>query len=354
VLFLSSLEKAQWSEFGRDIVEHRLASADFHGDVRANLLPMFRFYVGVMLITAGQDSLGKTWITSGALIEEDGLFFNAYLAAFLQRHQHGLIVPEQIFADPRPYVHFTTLPVIQESRARFLTQCGHTIPKIKHPFRLMDIGCGDGGLTAALLKHLKAIGKIDEIGEVLLVDPSPAMLALAQETVGKTVPSGRTKIMNDRIERVAGKLNARWDMTLCSISYHHMPYEQKVVHLKELKPWIDNLVLFEMDANNDFPELQTPELAVSIYQSYGRLINFAFLHDASVEVAQACVDRFLMVEAVSLLTQPRGERNDYHLLRSQWHGLFEQTLAPEFLCLCDSPCYADEYLSLFTIHYGRG
>ena len=50
----------------------------------------------------------------------------------------------------------------------------------------------------------------------------------------------------------------------------------------------------------------------------------------------------------------RGDRNDYHMLRTQWHGLFEQTLAPEFPCLCDSPCYADEYLSLFTIHYGRG
>jgi len=84
------------------------------------------------------------------------------------------------------------------------------------------------------------------------------------------------------------------------------------------------------------------------------MIDFVFSHDAPIEVAQACVDRFLMTEAVSLLTQRRGERNDYHMLNTQWHGLFEQTLTPEFLCLCDSPCYADEYFSLFIIHYGRG
>ena len=354
MLFLSSLEKAQWPEFGRDIAKHGLASADFRGDVRANLLPAFRFYIGALLIATGQDELGRTWITSGALIEEDGLFLNAYLTGFLQRHQDRLEMPEQIFADPRPYVHFTTVPMMQKSRARFLSQCGRSLPKITHPFRLIDIGCGDGGLTASLLKHLKAVDKIGEIGEILLVDPSPAMLALAKETVGKTIPSASIKTLNHRIEQVAGKLNARYDMALCSLSYHHMPYEQKVIHLNELEPWIEHLVLFELDANHDFPDLHTPELALSIYQIYGRIIDFVFSHDAPIEVAQACVDRFLMTEAVSLLTQRRGERNDYHMLRTQWHRLFEQTLAPEFLCLCDSPCYADEYLSLFILHYGRG
>ena len=354
MLFLSSLEKAQWPEFGRDIAKRGLACADFGGDVRANLLPMFRFYIGALLTATGQDKLGRAWITSGALIEENGVFFSAHLNGFLQRHQDRLEMPEKVFADPRPYVHFTTVPIMQQARACSLTQCGRTLPKIKHPFRLMDIGCGDGGLTAALLNHLKATGKIDEIGEVLLVDPSPAMLALAKDTVGKTIPSACIKTLNHRIEQVAGELNAHYDVALCSLSYHHMPYEQKVIHLNELKPWIDHLVLFELDANNDFPELHTPELAASVYQSYGRLIDFVYAHDAPIELTQACVDRLVMTEAVSLLTQRRGERNDYHMLHTQWQSLFEQTLGPEFLCLCDSPCYADEYFSLFIMHYGRG
>lgn len=354
MLFLSSREKTQWGEFGRAIAKRRLTRANFRGDVRANLMPMFHFYIGALLTATGQNELGKAWITGGTLIEEDGLFSNAYLTGFLQRHHDRLEMPEQVFSDPRPYVHFTTVPIMQESRARFLTQCGHTLPQINHPFRLMDIGCGDGSLTVALLKHLQKAGKIQDVGEVLLVDPSPGMIKLAADTVGELLPPAKIKILNNRIEQVADRLNARYDMALCSLSYHHMPYEQKVTHLNELKPFIDHLVLFELDANNDLPELQSPELAVSVYQSYGRLIDFVFSHDASIEVAQGCVDRFLMTEAVSLLTQRRGERNDYHMLRTQWQALFEKTLAPDFLCLCDSTCYADEYFALFTMHYGRG
>lgn len=354
MLFLSNREKKQWSEFGGDIVKRRLARADFHGYVRANLLPMFHFYIGALLTADGQNELGKTWFAGGALIEEDGLFSNAYLTGFLQRHHDRLEMPEQVFSDPQPYVHFTTVPVMKESRARFLTQCGHTLPQIEHPFRLLDIGCGDGSLTVALLKHLQNTGNIRDVGEVLLVDPSPGMIQLAQKTVGALLPPAKIKTLNRRIEQVADKLASHYDMALCSLSYHHMPYEQKVIHLLELKPFIDNLVLFELEANNDFPELRTPELAVSIYQSYGKLIDFVFSHDAPVAVAQACVDRFLMTEAVSLLTQRRGERNDYHMLKTQWQALFDKTLAPDFLCLCDATCYADEYFAFFTIHYGRG
>lgn len=354
MLFLSGTEKAQWSEYAHDIAERGLTTADFRGHIRADLLPMFSFFVGAMLTSTGQDKLGKAWIANGALIEQEGQFLNAFLTAFLQRHNGRLEMPEPVFADPRPYVHFTTVPAIQRSRASLIRQCGHTLPKIEHPFRLMDIGCGDGGLCADLLKHLTAIGKIDEIGEVLLVDSSPAMLALAQETVGRIVPSAPIKAVNQRIEQVASNLEDRCDVALCSLSYHHMPYEKKVVNLGELKPRMDHLVLFELDANHDFPGLHSPDLAVSLYQSYGRIIDFVFAHDAPIEVAQSCVDRFLMTEAVSFLTQRRGKRNDYHMLRTQWHGLFEETLAPEFQCLCDCTCYADEYFSLFMIHYGRG
>jgi hypothetical protein len=109
-----------------------------------------------------------------------------------------------------------------------------------------------------------------------------------------------------------------------------------------------------MDANNDTPELYSPDLAFSVYQSYGRIIDFVYAHDAPVEVVTDCIDSFLMTELVSILTQPRGERTDYHMLRSQWNDLFETELCPEFTMRCDSTCYADEYLALFTMHYGRG
>ncbi|MDD4454882.1 MAG: hypothetical protein PHI67_06160 [Candidatus Methanomethylophilaceae archaeon] len=70
-------------------------------------------------------------------------------------------------------------------------------------------------------------------------------------------------------------------------------------------------------------------------------------------MAVAYVDRFLIPEVVSYFTEPRGARTDYHVLQSQWGGLFEESLGPEFSLRCNSPCYADEHLSLFTMHYGR-
>ncbi len=66
-----------------------------------------------------------------------------------------------------------------------------------------------------------------------------------------------------------------------------------------------------------------------------------------------CIDSFLMTEIVSILTEPRGVRSDYHMLRSEWNALFCETLGPEFSLRSDSSCYADEYMQIFTLHYGR-
>lgn len=353
MLFLSKTEKTQWQEQANEIFAHHLTPEQTPYAGRANLRPIFYFYAGALLAAKGKNELGRNWINAGAMIEEDSLFLNTFLAGFLERQHGRLIMPEVVFADPRPYVHYTTVPIIKEARRRLLAQCGHTFPDCKHPFRMLDIGCGDGSLTAALLRHLLETGKINAIGEVLLIDPSAGMLNLAQDTLRQALPQTPIRAIQGKIEATAAQIDGHYDMALCSLSYHHMPYASKMKYLRELKPHLDNLILFELDANNDLPELQTPELALSIYQSYARMIDFAFQHDAPVEVAQNCVDRFLMTETVSLLTQPRGERNDYHMLRSQWLDLFEQILAPDFTRLCDSSCYEDEYFGLFTIHYGR-
>ena len=82
-------------------------------------------------------------------------------------------------------------------------------------------------------------------------------------------------------------------------------------------------------------------------------MDFVYAYDAAVDVVTDCIDSFLMTEVVSILTQPRGKRSDYHMLRSQWHDLFRAVLAPEFSLHSDSACYADEYMTLFTMHYGR-
>jgi hypothetical protein len=354
MFFLSRLEIEQWEALRDEIAAKKLGPDAVEGHVRSNFLSAFRYFIGAFLVDKGWGELGKKWFIAGATSEEGGYFSNAFMTSFLDRHAGKLAMPDVAFADPLPFVHFSTVPSIKESRERFINYCGRSMPRFDHPVKIMDIGCGDGALIVKLLQELQSVaGKIDDIAEILLIDPSAAMVNLAEKTVRQAFPASAVKIANYRMEEFSDKIDTKYDIALSSLSYHHMPLEKKRIHLERLKPWIDHLVVFELSANHDTPEQYSPELALSVYQIYGRTIDLVFAHDAAVEIVFACVDRFLMTETISFLTQPKGIRTDYHMLDSQWTELLDSTLAPDFTCLCKSTCYADEYLNIFTMHYGR-
>ena len=353
MLFLSRTESAQWTELGREIVATKKAPCDLHGNVRDKLIPCFRCYAGGMLMSCGLAELGRKWFQEGVLEEEDGLFFNGFVNSFLERQKGKFIMPEKPFVDPRPFMHFASVPVLKKSREEFVRQACESLPKFNKPVRIMDIGCGNGALTLSFVKRLQDSGKAGDIGEILLVDPSPAMVELAVKTVGQAVPPSAIRGVNSSTQELCDSLSKHYDVAVSSFAYHHMPYETKLFTLRKLGPWIDHFVLFELDSNNDLPELNSPELALSVYQIYGRVIDWVFSHEAPVELAIAAVDNFLMAEAVSMLTLPRGRRTDYHALRWQWHDLFRQGLGPEFMCLGDTTTLAEDFLDLFTMHYGR-
>jgi len=354
MLFLTRQEIEQWSRLEGEIETRMLApSSGVADEIGRSLCPCFHFYAGTTLAAKGHGALGMEWLKAGTLPEEQGLFSNAFLTAYLERHQGNVVLPVVIFADPRPYVHFTTIPVMAEARRRFIAHCRHSLPDFPRPLRFMDIGCGNGTLTRDLLLDLQSSGRARDIEEVLLIDSSAGMIELATRTVAEAFPRVKIRTVTKRFEEVSEAIDAHYDVAVSSLAYHHMPREKKVPHLVTLKPWIDHFILYEITANNDTPELHSPELACSIYQSYGRLIDFVFAHDAPIHVAQACVDQFLMAEEVSFLTQPRGRRTDYHMLRSQWHGVFKEALGSDFTCWSDSTAYADDYIECFTLHYGR-
>ncbi len=353
MLFLSRAESAEWTGLAGEILVSGASPGDAPTPVRKNLLPAFHFYIGTMLSSRGKGDAGREWLRSGAMIEEDGLFSSAFLLGFLERHEGRLIKPDVAFRDPRPFIHFSGVPMMARSRERFVVQAGHSLPVFDAPLRMMDIGCGNGALTVALLKGLVDVGKTDAPGEVLLVDPSPAMLELAEKEVLGAFPDLSVKSVNLPVQEFSGHIREHYDLAVSSLAFHHMPYEEKKVHLSRLSPYFDHFLLFELDANNDTPEWESPELALSLYQSYGRIIDFVFSHDAPIEVATSCVDLFLITELISFLIEPRGIRTDYHMLRTQWNDLFADALGEGFSLGCDSPCYADEYLTLFTMHYWR-
>ncbi len=353
MLFLSPRERREWSEHADEVLLQNCQPGHFDEGVRQNLLTAFNFYIATVLAAKGFGDRSIEWLKAGTLSEEDGLFGCGFLLGFLERHGGRLVTPAVPFEDPRPFIHFAGVPAMKGARQQFVRQCGHSLPVFDGPVRIMDIGCGDGGLTTSLLTHLRETGKVPDFCEILLIEPSPAMAALAQKTVRSGFPDAKIRVINSRIQDCSGSIDHSYDIAVSSLAYHHMPYEEKRTHLSRVKPWIDHLILFEMDANNDTPGLFSPDLALSVYQSYSRIIDFIFTHDAPVDLAIDCVDSFMMAEIVSLLTQPRGTRLDYHMLRNQWHSLFRDVLGPEFTCLCDSSSYADEYMTLFTLHYGR-
>jgi SAM-dependent methyltransferase len=353
MLFLSEREKREWAAYADEILLTAPAPGDYDDKVCRDLVPAFHFYVATILAAKGSGERSLEWLETGARTEEDGLSSCTYLRGFLERHENRLTLPAVVFQDPRPFIHFAGIPMMKEGRRQFVRQCGHSLPAFNQPIRCIDIGCGNGELTAALLLHLMETGKVPGISEILLVDPSPAMAELAQRSAVETFPDTTIRIENCRIQDYSDRMDRHFDIAISSHAYHHIPLELKRVHLSRMKPWIDHFLLFELDANHDTPDLFSPDLSFSLYQSYGRIIDNALSQHAPVEGTVELVDSFLMTELVSMLTQPRGVRTDYHMLRSQWNSLFQEVLCPEFSLRCDSAAYADEYVTLFTMHYGR-
>ncbi len=353
MLFLSEPERKAWQRQLGEIEASAAEPKAFRPEVRANLMPAFHFFVGTALLARNQTGLGRSWLSTGARHEDPGLITNAFVNGFLERHHGRLEAPTVCFADARPYVHFTTVPQMRTARANLVKQITDSLPAILHPFRFLDIGCGDGTLTAAVLNAMRTAGKTGDKIEVLLLDPSVGMLDVAMRTLERECPGVPVRRLQARCEDAAESISEHYDLALAALSIHHMPLETKLQMLSRLRDRFDHLVLFELDGDHDAPQLHSPELALSLYQTYGRMMHFVSAHEAHPGVTAACIDNFWMTEMVSFLTQERGRRTDYHMLRIQWRALFDKALGREFSCRADCTAYGDEFMELFTLHYGR-
>jgi len=357
MLFLSPQESATWSRFADEILKRGTTSGtvpdSISNQVRPNLLPVFCYYIGTLMMARGHTDSGFNWLSEAARYEGDDPFSAAQLLDFLERHDRKLAMPYVAFQDPEAFQLFAKNPLMQAARLTYLTEVASTLPYFHESFSMMDLGCGDGSLTVALLRKLRNCGKVGEIDEILLIDSSTAMVQLAAETVAEAFPGVRIRRENCRIQDCSGRINRQFDLAISSLAFHHMPIEEKRMHLSRLKPHIDHFILYEMDANNDTPGIYSPDLALAVYQSYGSIINSILSQDAPIDLARTCVDQFLMTEVISFFTQPRGQRTEYHMLQSQWLALFAECLGGEFSLRCHSPFYVDRYTSLFCMHLGR-
>ncbi|MDD2276607.1 MAG: class I SAM-dependent methyltransferase [Smithellaceae bacterium] len=348
--YLSSDEQAVWEEHARQAMDGKLTPRSSLDGIRNALRAHFHFYMGGLLAGLGKRPEAADWFREGAL-EEDGIF-NAIMASYLERHNGRFYMPEKIFADPRDYEHFTTVPAIVGMREKFLRFASSSLPRFADPLTVLDVGCGDGSLLVLLLQRLMKTGRAQNIARAILVDSSASMMEVAEGKLRKAFPELTVDPRHGRIQEHAGELPAGIDIALLSLAYHHMPCDAKAAHLREMSGKVKHLLLMEMDGDNDTPQLGSPELAVSVYQSYGPLIDSIFAHDAPITVTQSCVDNFVMAEVISFLTEPRGRRNDYHMLRGQWERVFRENLDGHHP-RGEATVLASDGCEFFACHWGR-
>jgi SAM-dependent methyltransferase len=345
---ISAEESRRWSAAGAAALEGS-AFLGLAETVRPDLRAPFHYYIGSLLAARGDVDEARVWLQAGA--DDEPVPGNSYLLDLIDRHQGSLVIPEVVFSDPRPWGHFSNLPALSSARQRFIEGAASSLPLFEDDLAVIDVGCGSGELAIRLARALLESRKAPGVGAFTLLDPSPAMLELASSNVRIAFPGVEVLEIEATLQE-AQDLGGHYDISIASSSVHHMPAEAKALHLARLGDAADHFLLSELEANHDYPELASPEIALSTYQVFGRGVQWIFEREAPVEVQRSCADAFLMKEAVSLLTEPRGARTEYHMLRREWQDVLGRAL-DEFECVCEMTCYADRYVEQFMMHYLR-
>jgi SAM-dependent methyltransferase len=352
VLTLEPRDVATWNHLLPEILAGRGAP---DGAIERRVAPeqvgAFRFFAGTSLAMR-DDPEAFAWLDAGADADGPELRASAYLRELLARNGH-LTAPEGAFTDPRAYVHFAKVPAMRACRAEFVSFAVDSLPPAVGSLRVLDVGCGDGSLLGELLPALLAGGRWDEVSAVTLLDPSPAMISTAKAQLAAAWPDARVEGRVGGLEHVASTLTGPYDLVVGSLSLHHMPAEVKRRALSALAPSFDHLLLLELDADHDSPQVGTPRLAASIHQTYGWMLAQVLGPGSPDEVARESADRFVAPELVSLLTQPRGARSEYHMRRERWLELLDEALGPDIRPLGTRTALATPHTDLFALHLGR-
>jgi SAM-dependent methyltransferase len=352
VLTLRPTDAAIWAELLPEVLSGRIRPADESESwLASEQVGAFRFFAGTAL-AARADARAPAWLGAGAAVDGPELRASDYLAGLLLRC--GQLAPPPCASfDPRAYAHFSALPAMRACRAEFVSFAVDSLPSAPGSLRVLDVGCGDGGMLAELLPALLAAGRWDEVSAITLLDPSPAMLSSAKARIAAAWPGARVDGREARLEDAAGALEGPFDLVVGSLSLHHMPAEVKRRTLAALAPSMDHLLLLELDADHDAPEVGSPRLAASVHQTYGWMLAQVLGPGTPDPVARESADRFVAPGLVSLLTRPRGARSEYHMPRGAWMDLLAGALGPDIRPLGARTALATPHADLFALHLGR-
>jgi hypothetical protein len=103
-----------------------------------------------------------------------------------------------------------------------------------------------------------------------------------------------------------------------------MPDTDKVRVLGELKNLAPFLLITEGHANNDITEKDSPEFVYSVATNYNYYISNVLEAPLTEADKKHCINEFLLTEVLTMLTNDRDKRIDYHATSEQWADYAER------------------------------
>ncbi len=189
---------------------------------------------------------------------------------------------------------------------------------------ILDIGPGNGILTAQFVNKIVKYFNLKKI-RLIFIDPFEDMLKTASENCKNSIDAECEtigicckiqEITKDQIDLIQ-QTTPIWFIN-AALSVHHMPKEEKIPMLKQLKEFSPNFILSEVNWNHDLPEKDSPELIYSVANNYAFFSRDILNLPLSLEKKKLCLYHFPIAEAINIIKQDRANRIDYHTPIEQW------------------------------------
>lgn len=233
---------------------------------------------------------------------------------------------------------FNNSPAIANLRDEFAAWTWVANARNQLTLRLCDLGCGDGVAISHVIE--KCISKRPFRGvRIFLNDTQEGMLQ--KSSVNVTEICKQYGIEDLDIYEIPGPAQSpsvttairtffKEDMdqviVTAATSIHHMPFDQKVVLLKQLASLRPALLLIG-DANSEHDvhnEPLSPEIVACTSRLYGLLYRSLKESGATKDVLKTA-RFFLGSEARNIIMKPASERIDYHTSVGHWRDLLHLT-----------------------------
>jgi len=249
---------------------------------------------------------------------------------------YGVFEPDgKVFKSAAPYDIYSRTEFFQIHQARAIQNTIKILenippPDSESPATIIDIGPGNGSLIAKIVNEIASVHQFNSI-RLVFVDPFEDMLKTASEYCKEnievqteiiTICCKIQEITTEQVELI--KQNTPVWFINAALSIHHMPWEQKIPMLKQLRTFSPHLVLTEVDWNHDLPEKDSPELIFSVAKSYGIFCKDIFKLPVSEKDKKLCLYLFPISEAINIIKQDRLNRIDFHTPITEWKKIAKE------------------------------